>query len=132
MTEGFKYEFDPEFNHLIEEKANTYIALRKVRWGDSPEFKVDLRKYRAQENGEQMLKGCTFMSEDGVHELAKVLIEEGYGRTDEIVNAIKENRPKVYAALIQDIKDIPLDTAKEMVEKELGSEDQYYDMREVI
>ena len=43
MTEGFKYEFDPEFNHLIEEKANTYIALRKVRWGDSPEFKVDLR-----------------------------------------------------------------------------------------
>ena len=72
------------------------------------------------------------MSEDGVHELAKVLIEEGYGRTDEIVNAIKENRPKVYAALIQDIKDIPLDTAKEMVEKELGSEDQYYDMREVI
>lgn len=128
----FKYEFDPEFDFILEEKANTYIALRKVKWGNSQDFKVDIRKYMSSENGEQMRKGCTFISEEGVHELTKVLLQQGYGRTDEIVSAIKNERPKVFAALIQEIKDIPIDKAKEMVDEALADQEEFYDLREVI
>lgn len=128
----FKYEFDPNFDFIIEEKANTYMALRRVKWGNSEEFRLDLRKYRATEQGEQMQKGCTFISDEGAHELTKVLLEQGFGRTDDIVNAIKTERPKVFAALVQEIKDIPMDTAKELVEENLAGQEEYYDMREVI
>lgn len=128
----FKYEFDPEFDFILEEKANTYIALRKVKWGNSEEFKVDIRKYMSGQDGEQMRKGCTFISDEGVHELTKVLLQQGYGRTDEIVDAIKNERPKVFAALIQEIKDIPMDKAKEMVNDALVDEEEFYDLREVI
>jgi len=131
-TTPFTFEFDPEFDFTLEEKANTYLALRRVKWGNSSEFKLDLRKYQATETGERMLKGCTFISDEGANELAKVLIGQGFGRDDELVATIKESRPKLYAEFVKDIKDISMDDAKSLVESELKDEDTYYDLREVI
>lgn len=95
----FSYEIDPNFDFTIDEKGNKYIALRKIKWGSSDEYKLDLRNYVSNEDGEIMLKGCTFISEETGHELANVLVREGYGHADDIVNDIVENRRDIYLAM---------------------------------
>lgn len=95
----FSYEVDPDFDFVIDEKANKYIALRKIKWGSSEEYKLDLRNYVSTEDGERMLKGCTFISEETGHELANVLIREGYGHADDITNDIINNRRDIYLSM---------------------------------
>ena len=89
----FTYEIDPNFDFVIDEKANKFIALRKIKWGSSDEYKLDLRNYVSNEDGERMLKGCTFISEETGHELANVLIREGYGHADDIANNFNNIEP---------------------------------------
>lgn len=126
----FKYEFDPNFDFVLEEKANIFTALRKVKWGDSEEFRVDIRKYISTDHGETMKKGCTFMSDDGVHELTKVLLEQGYGRQDEIINAICSSRPDIAMGIAKSFsKD---GDSMEFPDDDGIESDEYYDMREVI
>lgn len=95
----FTYEVDPNFDFVIDEKANKYIALRKIKWGSSEEYKLDLRNYVSNEDGERMLKGCTFISDETGHELANVLVREGYGHAEDIVNDIVENRRDIYLSM---------------------------------
>ena len=102
MEKPFTFEVSPDFDHVIEEHGNTYVAFRKIRWGDSETFKPDLRKYYATEEGERMSKGCTF-SEGGACELTKALIEEGYGNDNDLFVAIKDLRPTLYSRFIDDI-----------------------------
>ena len=40
----FSYEVDPNFDYVLEERANTFIALRKIKWGSQTEAKLDIRK----------------------------------------------------------------------------------------
>lgn len=127
----FKCEFDPSFDFIIEEKGNTYMSLRRVKWGNSEENRLDLRKYQSTDEGERMLKGCTFISDEGAHELAKVLLEQQFGHPDEIAKTIKDDRPDIYASFVKDIKNISNDDAKKIVE-ESGDDTMYYDLREVI
>ena len=78
------------FNHIIQEKGNTYVSLRKVQWSSTSDVKLDLRKYVTNTDGtEKMMKGCSFDDEGG-HELVHVLTEEGYGDTRTILNNIKD------------------------------------------
>lgn len=100
---SFSYETDPNFDYVLEERANTYVALRKIKWGKSEEFKVDIRKYRATEGGEMMMKGCS-LSKEGTDELANVLIKEGYGKDKDIYNAIIQHRPEITSRFINEIK----------------------------
>lgn len=106
MAREFEYTIDSEFDYTIDEKGNTFIALRKIDWGNKGEYKLDIRKYYASESGETMSKGLSFLTEDGPDELTKVLIETGYGDDDEIANSIIENRPvilgKIYASINKD------------------------------
>ena len=92
----FHYEIDKNFNHTIDERGNSFIALRKIKWGDSDKFKLDLRKYISTEKGETMGKGVSFITEDGPHELTKVLLENDYGKADEIANVIVNKRKDIF------------------------------------
>ena len=85
----FSYELDNDFDFTIDEKGNSFIALRKIRWGNSSEFRLDLRKWFNTATGETMSKGVSFITEDGPHELVKVMVEQGYGHTKDIVEALK-------------------------------------------
>lgn len=102
----FSYEIDPSFDFVIDEKANKFIALRKIKWGSSDEYKLDLRNYVSNEDGERMLKGCTFISEETGHELANVLIREGYGHAEDITNDIIENRRDIYLSMANHFNEI--------------------------
>lgn len=98
----FKYEVDPDFNFIIEELGDRFMALRKIKWGDSDEYRLDLRRYRSTEEGERMEKGkgLSFLTEDGPDELVRLLLEQNYGNADEIAAVIKNERYDIYDALV--------------------------------
>ena len=85
----FTYEVDNEFDYLIEEKGNTAIYFRRVSWGGRP-GKLELRKWRVTPEGERADKGFSFLTDEGPHELARILTETGFGKTDEILESISK------------------------------------------
>lgn len=128
---GFEYSMDSDFDYTIDEKGNTFIALRKIDWGNKGDYKLDLRKYYASETGETMSKGLSFLTEDGPHELTKVLIETGYGNDDEVADAIIENRPYVVAKIKKEIESNS-DKWDKIVALGNDDEDNFYDPEELI
>ena len=130
MAREFEYTADPSFDYTIDEKGNTFIALRKIDWGNKGDFKLDLRKYYASEAGETMSKGLSFLTEDGPNELTKVLIETGYGNDAELANAIIEKRPGILSRINSAIKDDP-DLLEGLDDEDL-EDDEFYDPEELV
>lgn len=130
-NEEFSYEKDPNFDFVIDEKANKFMALRKIKWSSSNEFKLDLRNYVATDEGERMLKGCTFISEEGGHELARVLVQEGYGHTDDLVDAIFERR-ELLGAIAHRINDSDPTEIEHAMEEYNNRGESLLDLDEVI
>lgn len=76
-------------NRVVDEKGNSFIALRELSWGDNETVKLDIRKYYTGNDGKETLaKGVSFLTDDGPGELVKALIEEGYGDTREIFESL--------------------------------------------
>lgn len=95
MAFGSKIDFNPTIEEgkdfIIDERGNQFIALRKISWADGKEPKWDIRKWITNADGtEQAMKGTGFLTEEGPHTLAKVLCEQGFGHTDEIIDSIKD------------------------------------------
>lgn len=91
----FKYSFRG-INRIIEEKGNQFIRFAQIAWVgedeevDASKIKYDLRKYTTDAEGkEKMLKGVSFLTDDGPSELTHVLIDEGFGNTTKILDGIK-------------------------------------------
>lgn len=107
-----KYTIVDDYDHIIDEKGNSFIALRKIIWGDSEDdvdqskVKLDLRKWHTDSNGEEKVgKGWSFLTEQGPHNLAKILVENGFGKTKDILNGIKDRedfRPALNSILGKD------------------------------
>lgn len=78
------------YDHIISEKGNVFIALRKIKWSEDSDTKLDLRKYiTTTDGGERCQKGVCF-DDEAADELTKVLCETGYGDTREIIDSIKD------------------------------------------
>ena len=114
-----------ELDSTIDENGSIFIALRKVQWvknGEDPDetkAKLDLRKYRVDENGDEIAgKGISFLTDDGPNELTKVLIHEGYGNTKEILKELKN-------------RDDFVDSVEHINEEDTGS-GEYFDMRQLL
>ena len=131
---AFIYTTDPDFDYTIDEKGNTFIALRKIDWNNKGEYKLDLRKYYASESGETMSKGVSFLTEDGPHELTKVLVETGYGDDIDLANTIIENRPYVLGKIVAELDKDPalLERIKHEGLHLIDNEDEFYDPKELI
>lgn len=115
------YEYDREFGDIIlEDTKDGSINLRKVSWNGAP-YKVDIRRYKYDEGTEITLKGIG-ITDQGADELAKALVEKGFGKTKDLVNAIKKrkdfNDPEIASKLDQ-FEDDP-------------SEEGYYDPKELL
>lgn len=85
----FSYKIAENFDFIISESNNSFVALRKIAWGDSENYRLDIRKYYNTAEGERMSKGCS-ISDDAADELTKVLVENNYGDTRDILNGIKD------------------------------------------
>ena len=125
---AFEYKNDPEFDYTIDEKGNTFIALRKIDWGNKGDYKLDLRKYYASESGETMSKGVSFLTEEGPHELTKVLLETGYGDAEEITNTIVYKRPDILKKMCKVISSDPSLSDPNLID----DEEDFYDPEELI
>lgn len=121
----FKYSFRG-INRIVEERGNQFIRFAQIAWKgedeecEPNEIKYDLRKYTTDSDGkERMLKGVSFLSEEGPTELTHILLEEGFGKTESVIDIIK-NR--------QDFKDA--------VEASYGihtdTNDGTFDLRDII
>lgn len=120
----FSYRLEEGFDHIFDEKGNTFLALRKIYWGDNETPKLDIRKwYTTPSGGERMSKGVSFITEDGPNELTRVLLNCGYGNTEQVLESIKDR------------EDFNTSFAKVIKGTELELEDidtGYYDPKEVL
>lgn len=136
MEKPFSYEIDPNYDFVLEERGNTYTAARKIRWGDRDHFSLDIRKWYATEDGERMAKGCSLMTDEGAHELTRVLVSTGYGIDKEIASEICANRPEIAARIFDQIQnnDDLRNTVEDIIVNQLVDEDEeeYHDLGEVI
>lgn len=132
----FTYEIDPDYDHVLEEKGNTYTALRKIRWGDSDNFRLDIRRWYATEEGERMSKGCSLMSDEGADELTRILVSTGYGNDKELSSEICSNRYEIAARIYDKVmNDTSLkNIVEDIIVNNLADEDddEYLDLSEVI
>lgn len=90
------------FDHIISERNNTYVSLRKVKWTSSSEPKLDLRNYVTTSDGdEKIMKGICF-DDETADELTRVLCETGYGQTKQVCKALSDREdfiPSVLSSL---------------------------------
>jgi len=122
----FKYSFRG-INRIVEERGNQFIRFAQIAWKgededcEPNEIKYDLRKYTTDSDGkERMLKGVSFLSEEGPHELTHILLEEGFGNTEKIIDIVKTR---------EDFKDAVKSSYG--IHKE-DSDDGTFDLREII
>lgn len=120
----FKYEVDKDFgDHVIEERNNMSIIMRKISWGaNNNEYKIDIRKYLYTDDGERMNKGVS-LTDDGANELTKELIATGYGDTKEVLKALKDRNEEEFKSAV--------DSVLNGINDEEDS-DEYYDPKELL
>ena len=121
------------FDYTLQEKGNTYVALRKVQWYDQEEIKLDIRKYTTNTDGTEQIKSGVCLNDDGAHELTKVLVENGYGETQDILDGIKDRidfKSSLKKSLSTSTKE-ELDDEFNLglTEEDEEDEDEYYDIR---
>lgn len=112
---------------IFDEKGSTFISMRRVQWckeGEEPnreKSKLELRKWRIQNDGtERADKGFSFLTEEGPHELAKVLVDNGYGHTKDILMGLKKRT---------DFEE----SVNHLFDKDVESGDgEYFDMRTAL
>lgn len=84
----FSFKIVDDFDNIFDEKNNSHLSFRKIQWGEN-EPKYELRKWTIKADGtEQPLKGFSFLTEEGPNELARVLVNTGFGHTDEILQEL--------------------------------------------
>lgn len=110
-------------NELIDERNNSILALREVGWNNK-EPRLELRKWIVDENGDKPMKGVSFLTEDGPHNLVHSMTKLGFGNTETIINNIK-NRDDFEDSLVKVIGKKKISKAKE--ETIEISEDDYFD-----
>lgn len=112
-------------NNIFDERGSSFLAIRKVQWvkeGSDPDeakAKLEIRKWTVQDGKEVPLKGCTFLTEEGPHNLTKALIQEGYGHTKELIGELKHR---------EDFKD----AVEHLNDDESFGEGEYFDMRSIL
>lgn len=132
MAKEFKLEIDDSINEVFDEvTGNSFLALRKLRWTENGPFKLDIRKWFVNSNGEEVAgKGVSFMTEEGPDNLIEVLLKHGYGDTRKTLNGIKDRED--FNIAIKEIiteNDIDLDSIEIPT---LDSADFFYDPKSIL
>ena len=115
-------------NEVIEETNNTVTMLREVAW-NGREAHLELRKWVENAEKEIPMKGVSFTTEEGPHNLTETMVKCGFGRTPNILHQLsgREDFDKSLAKTIgkQKIKEAK-DTVVEI------EEDEYFDPKDII
>lgn len=124
-NESIKPIFFDNLDAVFDEKGSTFITMRLTQWCKESEepnrekAKLELRKYRVTPEGERADKGFSFLTDEGPHELAKVLVHEGYGHTKDILKELKTR---------EDFKE----SVTHLFDEDESSDGEYFDMRDIL
>ena len=112
---------------IFDERGSTFCSMRLVQWcGEDEEpnrekAKLELRKWRVTTDGQERAdKGLSFLTENGPHELTKVLIDHGYGNTKDILLSLKKRED--FNESVEHLFD----------KEELSTDGEYFDMRSAL
>ena len=89
----FQLEIDPSLNVVFDEVpgSKSFLALRMLRWNPNAKFKLDIRKWYTNAQGEEVAgKGISFMSPEGPENLIQALLENGYCDTRKTLRGLKD------------------------------------------
>ena len=119
--------FLDEANEVIEEKGNQFTAIRKVQWlkedeePDKTKGKLEIRRWIVEKDGtEKANKGVVFMTDEGPHQLAHILVNNNYGKTKELMRSIVKR---------DDFKD----SINNLYDDDKNDSDgDYFDMRDML
>ncbi len=122
----FKLLDDQRF--IIEENQNQMKVLQKGMWGSKDEpidpfkCKYEVRTMFIDKNGNEVMgKGCS-MTEEGVNELTRILVEQGMGNTKDLLEAMSTRED-----FLQSVKHLLKDTpAAQGLDLDLESIDDDY------
>ena len=94
MAREFKLEMDPDINEVFDEgSGNSFLALRKLRWAEGSDFKLDIRRWYVNSAGEEVAgKGVSFITELGPSNLAESLLRLGHCDTRTVIDSIRERK----------------------------------------
>jgi len=129
----FQLEIDPSLNVVFDEiPGNSFLALRKLRWSPSGPFKLDIRKWYTNSEGEEIAgKGVAFMTEEGPDNLIEALLTNGYGDTRKTLNGLKD-REDFFPAVKEIIEESGVDLDS-IASASIDSLDQsFYDPKSII
>ena len=132
MPKEFNLEIDESINEVIDEvPGNRFIALRKLRWSPESPFKLDVRNWYTNAEGEEIAgKGVSFMTPEGPDNLIEALLKHGYGDTRKTINGIKDREDFLIA--VKEViveKDIDLDSIEIPDIESVGS---FYDPKSIL
>lgn len=115
-------------NEVIDEKGNMALMLREVAWGGR-DYHLELRKWIVDIDKEQPMKGCSFITEEGPHNLVDTMVKYGYGHTDTILKELS-TRESFEEDLTKVIGKVKVQKAKES--EVTITEDDYLDPKSLL
>ena len=127
---SFNYEVDKSCDEIFDERGNTILSMRLVKWGNAESPKLELRKWYVDVEKETPNKGFSFLTPEGPHNLVKVLTQRGFGDTKEVLNILKD-RKDFNDSLCAVIKNKDL-LGKVGIEYSSYKEEEYYDPKEYL
>lgn len=134
MASEFNLELDDSINDVIDEApgSNSFLALRKLRWKSSGPFRLDIRKWYVNNEGEEIAgKGVSFMTEEGPSNLVETLLSHGYGDTRKTLDSLKDRED--FLVSVKEIiteNDMDLDSVK--IENIDSLDGEYYDPKSIL
>jgi hypothetical protein len=91
------YFVSSDFDEMLEDRGNgTFVAVRKVKWGNKGDYKVDIRKWRINSSGEESPDKGVVLSDKAADNLVYKLVKHGYGDT-KIINGLLNQRDNTVA-----------------------------------
>ena len=129
----FNLEIDDSIDEVFDEGVgNSFLAMRRLRWTNDGQFKLDLRKWITNSDGEEIPgKGFSFITEEGPENLINVLLKHGYGDTRKTLEGIQDREdfiPEVMNILAS--KGITSENIEEY--KQSGQDSSFYDPKDFI
>ena len=129
----FNLEIDDSIDEVFDEGVgNSFLAMRRLRWTNGGQFKLDLRKWITNSDGEEIPgKGFSFITEEGPENLINVLLKHGYGDTRKTLEGIQDREdfiPEVMNILAS--KGITSENIEEY--KQSGQDSSFYDPKDFI
>lgn len=121
-------------NEVFDEnnKSNAFLALREIRWNENSSYKLDIRKWFTSTTGEEIPgKGVSFMSEEGPHTLTEALLKHGYGKTQNVLESIKD-RDDFLPYVKETLDSLGSDLSCRITVEKAEDDEVFYDPKEIL